>query len=69
MDHIAQAVRRSGRRHCELAAALGLPAPRFSDRMNGRARWQLAEARALAVELGMSLDDLLIGEDREQVSA
>lgn len=69
MDQIAQAVRRSGRRHRELSAALGLHPVSFSDRMHGRTRWTITEARALAIELGMSLDDLLIGEDREQVPA
>lgn len=69
MDPIAQAVRQSGRRHRELAENIGLSQPRFSDRMNGRTRWTLAEALALAGELRLPLDDLLIGPETPEGGA
>ena len=62
MDSIALAVRTSGRRHRDLADALGLSAVQFSDRMRGRTRWTIVEANALALLLGMTLDDLVRGD-------
>ncbi len=62
-DPIALAVLASGRRHPDLAAAIGLGRCAFADRMRGRTRWTLAEALALAGELRLPLDDLLIGPE------
>lgn len=62
MDPITEAVRRSGRRHRDLAEQIGLSAAAFSDRMRGRTRWTLTEAHQLSLLLGVSLDELLGGE-------
>lgn len=63
MDHIAQAVRASGRRHRDVAEQLGLSAVAFSDRMRGRTRWTLPEVNALSLLLGKSMDELYNGQD------
>lgn len=62
MTPITDAVKRSGRRHRDLADHLGLSPVAFSDRMRGRTRWTLTEAHQLSLLLGVSLDELLGGE-------
>lgn len=56
---IASAVRQSPYTSTEMARRLGMPQPTFADRMRGRTRWTLADARAIAGILGVSLDDLV----------
>lgn len=68
-DPIALAVLASGRRHRDLATAIGLGRCAFADRMRGRTRWRITEARALAIELDMSLDDLLVGPETPEGGA
>lgn len=69
MNPIAEAVRRSGRRHRHLAEALGLAQPAFSDRMRGRTRWTLTEAVDLARLLGVPLDELVAPATRQESAA
>ena len=63
MNRIAQAVRASGRSGVYLATKLGMTQPAFSDRMRGRTPWTLADAIAIADDLGVSLDGLVGRED------
>lgn len=60
-DPIAQRIRDEGLTHAAVARVLDISRQAVSDRMRGRTRWHIAEARALAAELGLSLDDLLLG--------
>lgn len=41
----------------------------MSDRMRGRTRWTLTDARALARLLGLSFEELVLGPEREDGAA
>ncbi|XBB66828.1 helix-turn-helix transcriptional regulator [Nocardioides sp. WV_118_6] len=52
----------------DIAQALDITRPGVSDRMNGKARWQIEELEKLAAFLGTTLDELLAPAETEAVS-
>lgn len=62
-DAITAKLRAAGITQEALSPVLGLSRPAISDRMRGRTRWALTEAREIADLLGITLDSLVGDED------